>query len=224
MKQRFGISQDGLKFLACLTMLIDHLGAFFFPYSIWMRVVGRVAFPLYCFLLSEGVHHTRNPLRYGLRLLLILVITELPYDMLFRGELTWAKNSAMVTLFLGFCMGMCMKQLPLWGKFLTVLPFAFISRYTHGNYGMNGVLMIALFLLTRDIPFREPVQLLLMILLSLRMAGFPGNLSIQIWAVVAMIPILLYSGEKKNRNPAVQWGFNLFYPLHLAIFWLIQAL
>lgn len=222
--KNFKISQDGLKLLACLTMLIDHIGAVFFPGVQWMRVIGRISFPLYAFLLSEGVHHTRNSKKYALRLLLIMVISELPYDLLFRGELTWAKNSAMVTLFWGFCIGMCMKKLPSWSKLLAVLPFAFISRYTNGTYGMYGVLMIAMFLLTRELPHKELIQLALMILLSLRMAGFPGKIGIQIWAVTAMFPIALYSGQKQNRNPAVQWGFNLFYPLHLAVLWLIQAI
>lgn len=112
LKQRIGLSQDALKLLACLTMLIDHIGAIFFPGLQWMRLIGRISFPLYAFLLSEGVYHTRNARQYALRLILILVITELPYDLLFRGELTWKKNSAMVTLFWGFCIGVCMKKLP----------------------------------------------------------------------------------------------------------------
>lgn len=222
--KKIGISQDYLKLLACFTMLIDHVGAIFFPQLQWMRIIGRISFPLYCFLLSEGVYHTRNPKKYALRLLLIMVISELPYDLLFRGELTWTKNSAMVTLFWGFCIGVCMKRLPSWGKLLAVLPFAFISRYTGGTYGMYGVLMIAMFLLTRELPHKELIQLVLMILLSLRMAGFPTRISTQFYAVAAIIPIWLYNGEKQNRNPAVQWSFNLFYPLHLIFFLLIRGI
>ena len=92
-KVKTGISQEGLKLLACLTMLIDHIGALFFPQFQWMRIIGRLSFPLYCFLLSEGIHYTRNPMKYGLRLLLVAVLTELPYDLLFRGEFTWAKTA-----------------------------------------------------------------------------------------------------------------------------------
>ena len=89
---KFSLPQDMLKILACMTMLIDHIGAIFFPYIAWMRIVGRISFPLYAFLLAEGVHHTRNLKKYGLRLLLILVLTELPYDLLFRGAFTWTKT------------------------------------------------------------------------------------------------------------------------------------
>ena len=152
MERKFGISQEGLKLIACLTMLIDHLGAIFFPTCAWLRMVGRLSFPIYCFLLAEGVHHTRNLKKYGLRLLLVALITELPYDLLFSGEFTWAKNSVMVTLLLGFLMGAAMKQLPLWAKPFAAIPFAFIARYCHGTYGMEGVLMIAIFLLAREFP------------------------------------------------------------------------
>lgn len=223
MNRKYGTSQEWLKLLACLTMLIDHLGAIFFPGFPWMRIIGRLSFPIYCFLLAEGVYYTRSPLKYGLRLLLVAVISELPYDLLFRGQFTWEKNSVMVTLLIGFAMGMCMKKCPLWGKCLVVLPFAFVSRYTYGTYGMYGVLMIAMFLLTRDLPRRALVQGVLLILLSLRMAGFPTRLSSQICAAAAIIPLSLYTGEKRSDSKALQWGFTLFYPLHLILILLIRG-
>ena len=111
-RRKFGLSQEGLKLIACVTMLIDHIGAVFFPYAIGLRIIGRISFPIYCFLLAEGVHHTRSPLKYGLRLLLVAVISELPYDFLFYGRFTWLRNSVMVTLLLGFGAGFAMIQSP----------------------------------------------------------------------------------------------------------------
>ena len=224
MKQKFEIPQEGLKFIACLTMLIDHIGAVFFPTVAWFRIIGRISFPLYCFLLAEGIHHTRNPRKYFLRLLFIAMITEIPYDLLFSGQLTWAKNSVMVTLLLGFAMGISMEKLPMWAKSLPVIPFAYISRYFHGTYGMEGLLMIAIFLLPRALPFRMLIQSVLMVLLSLRMAGFPGNISIQFYAILALIPIRLYSGKKCSHSSILQWVFTLFYPLHIVILLLIRGI
>ena len=83
MKKR-DISQEGLKLIACVSMLADHVGAVFFPGSI-LRFMGRLAFPIYCFLLTEGACHTRNPKRYALRLLSGILLSELPYDVLFYG-------------------------------------------------------------------------------------------------------------------------------------------
>ena len=84
-------------------------------------------------------------------------------------------------------------------------------------------MMVVLFLLTRDIPFQKPVQFILIILLSLRMAGYPNYLGIQFYAVAAMIPIFLYSGEKRSHNKAMQWAFTLFYPLHMVVLLLIRG-
>ena len=63
-----GLSQEWLKLTACATMLVDHVGAVLLPQYIWLRVLGRIAFPIYCFLLAEGIHYTKNPKKYGLRL------------------------------------------------------------------------------------------------------------------------------------------------------------
>jgi len=223
---KYGIPQEGLKLLACGTMLIDHIGAVFFPYIRLLRIIGRLSFPIYCFLLAEGVHYTRSPLKYGLRLLLVALIAEFPFDLLFCGQFTWTRNSVMVTLLLGFLLGVCMKKLPLWGKFLIVIPFAALARFARGDYGMDGLLMISIFLLTRDFP-RFPrilAQSAALILLSLRMAGFPARLGVQFYAIAAVLPLSLYSGEKCSRSKMLQWGFTLFYPLHIVILLLIRGI
>lgn len=223
-RRKFGLSQEGLKLIACVIMLIDHIGAVFFPYAIGLRIIGRISFPIYCFLLAEGVHHTRSPLKYGMRLLLVAVISELPYDLLFYGQFTWAHNSVMVTLLLGFGSGIAMKQFSGWIKLLAPLPFLLAGRYLGGSYGMYGVAMVVMFLLTKDAPCRPAVQFLLMVLLSLRMSGFPGRIGIQVYAVFAMIPIFLYSGEKSSRSKALQWAFTLFYPAHMLLLLLIKII
>ena len=219
-----GISQEGLKLLACITMLIDHIGALFFPQFQWMRIIGRLSFPLYCFLLSEGIHYTRNPMKYGLRLLLVAVLTELPYDLLFRGEFTWAKNSVMVTLLLGFLGGIGFRHCSGWLKYAAPIPFILMGRFSNGTYGMYGVAMIVMFCMTRSFPRRLSAQFLLMVLLSLRMAGFPGPLGTQIYAIASMLPIALYSGGKRSHNKAMQWAFTLFYPVHIVILLLIRGI
>ena len=91
-----GISQEGLKLLACITMLIDHIGATLMirliqetsandASLVWlyylMRIIGRIAFPIYCFLLVEGAAHTRDPKKYGLRLFVGMLLSEIPFDL-----------------------------------------------------------------------------------------------------------------------------------------------
>ena len=223
-RRKFGISQEGLKLIACVTMLMDHIGAVFFPPVVWLRIIGRISFPIYCFLLSEGIRHTRSPVKYALRLLLVAVISEYPYDLLFYGQFTWLRNSVMVTLLLGFGAGIAMEQFSGWCRLMAPLPFLLAGRYLGGSYGMYGVAMVVMFLLTKDMPYRPAVQLLLMVLLSLRMAGFPGRIGLQFYAVFAMIPIFLYSGAKRSPSRFLQWSFTLFYPAHMLLLLLIRII
>lgn len=134
-----GISQEGLKLLACVTMLLDHTGMVLFPGRQIFRMVGRLAFPIYCFLLAEGAHYTRNPARYALRLTIGALLSELPFDLACSGGWDWGSQSVMVTLLIGFLMLECMKRtelLPV--QILTVVPFAALAEVCRTDYGATG--------------------------------------------------------------------------------------
>ena len=77
----------GLKLLALFTMTADHIGAIFFPQEQWIRIIGRMSFPIYCFLLAEGLKHTRSVVNYALRLGIFAVLSEPAYDLAFSHTL-----------------------------------------------------------------------------------------------------------------------------------------
>ena len=79
---RFGLNVFALKTIAILTMLIDHVGAGLYPSQIWFRVIGRIAFPIFAFLVCEGFFHTRNVRRYAVRLGIFAIISEIPFNLL----------------------------------------------------------------------------------------------------------------------------------------------
>lgn len=224
-----GLSQEGLKLIACLTMLIDHIGAVFLP-GYGLRIIGRIAFPIYCFLLAEGVHRTNHPVRYGLRLLAGALLAELPFDLLFYGRFTWQHQSVMVTLLLGFAAGMCMKQTgKMWLKAILTVPFAAAAQWLGTDYGGLGVLLICVFLLTRNMSGRILAQTLGTVLIccfmnsaQIRIGGW--MLPIQLFAAAAMVPIALYSGRKATKSKLVQVGFYLFYPAHLAVLLMLRSI
>lgn len=227
MSKTGGLSQEGLKLIACLTMLIDHIGAVFVP-GYGLRIIGRIAFPIYCFLLCEGVYRTKHPVQYFLRLAVGAVLAELPYDLLFYGRITWQHQSVMVTLLLGFAAGMCMRQMGnMWLKAIFAVPFAFAAEWMGTDYGGMGVMLICLFLLTRNVPGKWLVQLLGAALICWFMPSATVLLGdwlipIQMFAVASMVPIALYSGRKITKSRLVQAGFYLFYPAHLAVLLFIR--
>ena len=241
------LSQERLKLIACITMLLDHVGATvvlecFYEttgeskaqllqvYEV-LRTVGRLAFPIYCFLLAEGAYHTHNPNRYALRLFVGAVLAEIPYDLALYGEIAWDHQSVMVTLFLGFLMLEVIKKTPrMVLKLLAIVPFALLADQLSTDYGSSGILVIALFALTRELPYRGLLQFLgiwcifspnhLMALNWL--GGF--SVTIQEMAALAALPIALYSGQKSISNKAVQWAFYLFYPVHLLVLYLVGTI
>ena len=218
--KKMKLSQEGLKLIACVTMLIDHIGAVFVPGNA-LRVIGRLAFPIYCFLLAEGIHHTRDPKKYGLRLLVGVLLAELPFDLLFFGRLNWVRCSVMVTLLLGFLYGMAVRRVEkLEHKIVLVLPFMLAADWLGTDYRGWGVAMIALFLLTREMPQRRLVQAVGLALLCWLM----GGASIQMFAVAALVPIFCYGGEKATSSRWVQQGFYLFYPVHLTVLLVLAQL
>ena len=224
-----GLSQETLKIIACVTMLIDHIGAVFIP-GYTLRIIGRVSFPIFCFLLAEGVHHTRDPRRYGARLCVSMVLSEIFFDLAFFGRFTWLYQSVMVTLLLGFLALEAAKKCPhLLLKVLVVIPFALVAERMHTDYGRHGVYLVALFGLSRELPFRQLIRLVGMGLIFARMGSLNipiGSvyLPIQMFGLLAMVPICLYSGRKTSGNKLIQWGFYLFYPVHLLILYLIRIL
>lgn len=245
--KKLTVSQEELKLIAALTMLIDHIGAvlvyalYHFAWSAgnyalsnamaWiyepMRLIGRIAFPLYCFLLVEGFHYTRNVKKYILRLTIGMLLSEIPFDLAFSGYVDWENCSAMVTLLLGCLMMLCMQHVNGFWKLAVTVPFILIAEKSGADYGGNGIAIIAMLALTKGLP-REKLW---------RSAGFavllwfgptiqagPFSVPMEIFGLIGLIPIFLYQGEKKTQKKWVQWGFYLFYPVHLFLLWLISCI
>jgi len=237
-----GISQEGLKLLACLTMLIDHIGyeiiyplyawsaVIFQPGSLYMlyllcRSIGRIAFPIFAFLLVEGIHHTRNRKRYAIRLAVGALLAEIPYDLMVSGQMFWRQQSVMVTLLLGFGAVICMQKCrSLAWKPVVVLPFALLAELVMADYGWAGVALVALFALSDEMYPKNLLRLGGMIVLFHHMSSYVfqiGNFSIpmQVLGALSLIFIANYDGRKVTGNKAVQWGFYLFYPVHMLLLW-----
>lgn len=222
-----GFSQEMLKGIACVTMVLDHIGAVFVP-GYTLRIIGRISFPIFCFLLAEGARRTRSPGRYALRLGLSALLSELPFDMLFYGGINWQHQSVMVTLLIGLVTVLGMKKL----RTLQILPLAagiLLAELLHTDYGGFGVALIGLFSLVADHKWKNALGFIGMAVIfwamdSVKVPVLGLIIPIQMFGLLAMVPIWLYSGRKVTGSRGVQMAFYLFYPVHLLILLLNKKL
>ena len=216
-----GLSQEGLKLIACVSMFLDHIGAMVFPDQIWLRIIGRLAFPIYCFLLVEGIHRTKDMKQYQSRLILAAVLAELPFDLAISGRIDLKSSSVMVTLLLGFWAVQAIQSRDSLWKRALILPLYLAAEFLRADYAGTGILLILLFEVTRT--GSKWMQVLGMVLLN--WMGSPAyGLPMQLYAVLALVPICLYNGRKLTHSKWVQWGFYLFYPVHLMLLYFVKSM
>lgn len=245
--KKLSVSQEGLKLIATVTMLIDHIGATL-VYAAYlaarksgdvvranelvkiyylMRIIGRIAFPIYCFQLVEGFHLTRDRKKYAKRLAIGMLLAEIPFDLAFSGQIDWTGSSVMVTLLLGMLMMAGMETFPGVWKVLAIPPFYGIAEFLGTDYAGHGIVIIAMLYLTRGIPYEKLWRTFGFAVLLWFGAALPfGGVSvpIEIFGLIALVPIFVYDGRKLTGSKWVQWAFYLFYPVHLLVLWGLETL
>lgn len=204
-----------LKCIAIITMAIDHTGAVLFP-GIWIyRYIGRIAFPVFSFLLVEGFFHTRDIRKYMVRLGVFAVLSEIPYDLAFRGELLeFEHQNVFFTLFIGVAMMYALEKSSGWPvKVMEVLLAMWAANLLCSDYRFKGILLVAVYYFFHEGKWEK----------FLLGAGwnFIWNWKIQGYGAAASILIGLYSGEKGR---SLKYFFYLFYPLHLLVLYGIAGI
>lgn len=211
-KQQGLFNNFTLKMIAIITMVIDHVGYVMFPDIAAFRAIGRIAFPIFCFLEVEAFYHTRSTWNYLIRLCIFAILSEIPFDLAFYGELFHPqKQNVFITLALGLCALFCLEEMTSRRRY--IIPFAIIlavAYFSHCDYGAGGVLLVCIFYETRD---NKVIQ---SILCGLLLYLFYG--AFELYGLIALIPIFLYNGK---RGPAFKMVFYWFYPLHLLALFLI---
>ncbi len=223
------LSSSGLKIIAVIIMLIDHTASVFLendPVVLFriagrgitlyfiMRTIGRIAFPIFAFLLAEGFHYTSDRRKYGIRLLIFALISEIPWNLVHSGKLFYSGQNVFFTLLLGY-LGLCviedLKTSPKKTKGIALLFILFvISILLRADYGCSGFGFILLMGLLRDYPV-------------FRAATGACFLSSRWQAGLAFIPIAFYNGKRGFiKGPVLKILFYAFYPLHMLILFLIK--
>ena len=230
-----------LHVLAMLLMLSDHTWATLLPGQEWMTCIGRIAFPIFAFMIVEGYHHTHDFRKYIGRMLLFAVISEVPFNFMYNGTAIYPYHQNVMWTFLIALLGMWVMDRvrsrgKLWLTILvsaavvagcTLLGFAAFVDY----YGI-GILTVFVFYFFRGRKWWCYVgQLLAMYWLNVELLGgyyYPVTilghefeLIQQGFALLALIPIWLYRGRQGYHAKPFQYFCYAFYPVHMAVLVLI---
>lgn len=202
-----------LKIIAITSMLMDHVGYVFFPEVTIFRIVGRLAFPIFCYTLVEGFLHTRDVKKYLIRLGIFAIISEVPFDLAFMGEVLEIKHqNVFFTLFFGVVMmWMLTKTESMVVRFAIAVGLTLVCRFLNTDYASTGLLMMFTLYMFRG---NKKEQLILTGLAVLLMSG-----GIQLFSILALIPIAMHNHK---LGPKMKMFFYLFYPAHLLVVYLIS--
>lgn len=207
-------------------MLCDHIGAVFMDDNAIMRAIGRMAFPIFAFLLAEGYRHTSDKRKYFIRLMVFAFVSEAPFDLVFYGRaFSLERQNVFFTLAAGIVVMYAAdiayeKKLQAIIFVATAIAAALFLRF---DYGLCGLLIITAFYMYE--PDTGASGFLNKLWNNMGFTVLTGVIWVlfygvkQLYALFAIIPITLYNGERGRSS--LKYVFYLFYPVHLLVMYLI---
>lgn len=230
MKKYQMLSGSALKMIALITMMIDHT-AFFILGSVPFatatlftvgkvdvtvyyicRLIGRTAFPIYCFLLTEGFAYTKNRKKYGANLLIFAVLSEPVWNLAHCGKFFYESQNVFFTLFFGFL------AIYFYEKFkdekllccTAVLSVFIVATVFHADYGMNGVGLILFMHVMREKAAARTI---------IGCCFFSKPFRV----LPSFIIMNFYSGKRGFiRGKVGKYVFYAVYPLHMLVLYFIR--
>lgn len=211
-----------IKLLAIGTMFIDHIGLFFFPDQFWLRAIGRISFPLFAWLISNGAFHTKNINKYWIRLTLFAFISQIPYMLAskFIDPYTISLN-IFFTLSIGLGAIIFIRKTPLQIHWVLIsLGAAILATLLNTDYGGFGVLsIIAFYVFFKNKPMIIFSQVIIYVLMSYYFLSVNNALgTVQVLGLFSLIPIALYTNKEGKK---LQYFFYFVYPVHYVVIYLL---
>jgi hypothetical protein len=232
----FGLNNNQLKIIAMVTMLLDHIGVWFFPEVEIFRILGRISFPIFAYMIAEGCRYTKNRAKHlGLIAAMALafqVVYFVAMKSLYQGILV-TFSLAIITI---YAIDELVKSKKITDCLLPVLAIAAVAAFVFVlpvflketdfdlDYGLWGILLpVAVYFLPNRLSRVLGMGMLLLIR-AIHYTVFPqGTLGILQWfSLVSVLLLALYNGERGRAK--MKYVFYIFYPAHLVILYAIEML
>ncbi|MEI6597008.1 MAG: TraX family protein [bacterium] len=195
---------DLIKFIAIAAMVVDHIGLVFFPQIIFLRIIGRIAFPVFAMSIAEGYRYTANFKDYLLRIILLAAVSQIPYMFLFNT----GKLNDLFTLALALIFIMAVDKKKYYLALLVIAIPCFISF----NYGIYGILMAAIFYYLKS----KNIYLLASLSAITVVYSLVYNWPVQLFAYLGFL-LIIYLPLAKIKLVLPRYFFYWFYPAHLLL-------
>lgn len=243
---RLNTDTSFLKLIAMITMTIDHMGVAMFPQMGWMRIVGRIAFPIYAYCIAAGCVFTKNPLKYALRIFALALISQPIYCLALnhvtvqmraalenysrlKGAVLWYMESfshpnILFTLLMGILLIWSLREKKYIAAGVITLVVLYFSNYL--NYGWRGVLLMVLFYALIEYPAASFCWVCAFMLwwgfsIGQSYELFGMRFSSQTYAVLAL-PFIYLPTKTNIKIP--KWISYVFYPAHLAVIYYLAQI
>ncbi len=197
-------------------MIIDHVGLFFFPNVILFRVIGRLAFPLFAWLIANGAYHTKNINAYLKRLFVFALISQVPYFFANRQiNPDFSQLNIFFTLFLGLLTIKVAKQkASKWVRIILILAIALLGEIVNSSYGAPGILAILFFY----IYFKDFAKMVAAQATLLLFSSWP------LLSLASLGSLLIIKSYNNKEGPKAKHLFYIFYPAQYVVIWLLLRL
>lgn len=229
--------------MAMLFMLCDHMWATVVPAgNDWLTCIGRIAFPIFAFQISESFIHAPDFKKFLGRIFLWALISEIPFDLMYGGTCFYPFHQNVlftyfIALLLLYIADAARQKHPLAGAaaFLVCMALGYIAGYIAfvDFYGC-GIMMVIIFWYFKDMRFGWAAILAGMLWINcFLLAGYAYTVSIagvtldipqQAFALLALIPIFMYNGQRGRDSRLISYACYAFYPVHMLILVLISKL
>lgn len=249
---RIKYNSDVLKIIAMICMLIDHFSQALHKNMLffnvhwnadkmgnvvsminWGRRIGRIAFPIFCYLLIQGFYNTSNLKKYIIRVFLCALIAEIPFDLYMSGNWFSLQHQNSVFIFaFGLCMFYLMQKFK-WNKFISIIMFMLCGLLCQAlciDYGIYGILLLALFYFIKfhDIESVEFSAVCFIILCGIfgmfsnnqfDLSAFVNGIKFEGFGLVSYLFILLSNGSTWNNKKFKVFSY-IFWPCQFLILYL----
>ena len=208
-----------IKILACITMFIDHIGLLFFPKQILFRIIGRISMPLFAYCIARGIKNTKNVKNYIFRILLIAIVSQIPYMFMINYfELNICFVWVLTVIFISLCKKLKNKKIYFVYILLVVALLVFVPM-DYGLYGFSYVFISYFFFLDNDI---IKMYISWGTLHILYLLYNPSSVIMQVFTFPSIIVIFICNKlnlEKvKIKSKFILW----FYPIHIILLIIIK--